>query len=91
MFLPSIHSWADELLATLGKIRDAEFVTVLCVEAALPDIITTKKILNYAKERLANTTKVSFAIYNVYVCHGSKLNTVFTYLKAIIIVLAYYM
>lgn len=50
-------SWADELLATLGKIRDAEFVTVLCVEAALPDIITTKKILNYAKERLANTTK----------------------------------
>ncbi|KAK3873420.1 hypothetical protein Pcinc_021553 [Petrolisthes cinctipes] len=47
----------DMLLQNLEKIKDAEFVTALCIGAQLPDIATTKKILNYAKERLARTAK----------------------------------
>ncbi|KAK7086198.1 hypothetical protein SK128_002833, partial [Halocaridina rubra] len=47
----------EELLTVLGNIRDAGFVTSLCVEAPFQDIVTTKKMLNYAKERLATTTK----------------------------------
>lgn len=48
----------EVLLQSLEKIKDAEFVTSLCISAQLPDITTTKKILNYAKERLARTAKV---------------------------------
>ncbi|XP_071532362.1 kinetochore-associated protein 1 [Panulirus ornatus] len=47
----------EELLFTLEKIQDAEFVTSLCIVAPLPDLITTKKILNYAKGRLTNTAQ----------------------------------
>ncbi|XP_064100822.1 uncharacterized protein LOC135211444 [Macrobrachium nipponense] len=47
----------EKLLDALGTIRDVEFVTTLCVEAPLPDLVTTKKILNYAKERLASATQ----------------------------------
>nr|XP_045608733.1 kinetochore-associated protein 1-like [Procambarus clarkii] len=50
-------SLIEELLLTLDKINDSEFVTTLCIEAPLPDLIITKKILNYAKERLANSTQ----------------------------------
>ncbi|CAL4063302.1 unnamed protein product, partial [Meganyctiphanes norvegica] len=49
----------EELLLTLDNITDSQFVTSLCIEAPLPDISTTKRILNYAKERLANTTQSS--------------------------------
>ncbi|XP_076037805.1 kinetochore-associated protein 1-like [Oratosquilla oratoria] len=44
----------EELLKILSQIKDVEFVTRLCVEAPLPDIPTTKRILNYAKERLGS-------------------------------------
>ncbi|XP_068231319.1 kinetochore-associated protein 1 [Palaemon carinicauda] len=47
----------EKLLESLGTIRDVEFVTTLCVDAPLPDLATTKKILNYAKERLAGTAQ----------------------------------
>ncbi|KAG7167662.1 Kinetochore-associated protein 1-like [Homarus americanus] len=47
----------EELLATLGKIQDSEFVTSLCIQASLPDLVTTKMVLNYAKGRLVNSIK----------------------------------
>lgn len=50
----------EVLLQSLEKIKDAEFVTSLCIGAQLPDITTTKKILNYAKDRLARTAKVQY-------------------------------
>lgn len=53
------NSPVEELLLSLGKITDSQFVTSLCIEAPLPDISTTKRILNYAKERLANTSQSS--------------------------------
>lgn len=50
-------SLSEELFLTLDKIHDSEFVTTLCIEAPLPDLIITKKNLNYAKERLAKITQ----------------------------------
>lgn len=48
----------DELLSTLEKISDASFVTTICVEAPMTNLSTTKKILTYAKERLAQAAQV---------------------------------
>lgn len=48
----------DELLATLEKIQDASFVTTICVDAPMTNLATTKRILSYAKERLARATQV---------------------------------
>ncbi|KAG0729033.1 Kinetochore-associated protein 1 [Chionoecetes opilio] len=50
-------SLMDELLATLEKICDAEFVTTLCIEAPMTNLASTKRILGYAKERLAKATQ----------------------------------
>lgn len=48
----------EELLSTLEKINDANFVTTMCVEAPMTNLSTTKRILTYAKERLARATQV---------------------------------
>ena len=48
----------EELVTTLAKIQDAEFVTTTCIEAPMTNLTTTKRILSYAKERLVKATQV---------------------------------
>lgn len=50
-------SLMEELLSTLEKINDANFVTTMCVEAPMTNLSTTKRILTFAKERLAQATQ----------------------------------
>ncbi|XP_063874801.1 kinetochore-associated protein 1-like [Scylla paramamosain] len=50
-------SLMEELLATLEKIRDAGFVTTICIEAPMTNLASTKRILSYAKERLAQAAQ----------------------------------